>query len=129
MRSYYSICFLVYSPHIRSPCTPEEFIALAISSFPRLMPWEVALACNVHTDKSCDFIKGSHDRVKGSHDQGLYFAYLDRLFSNHGDQNLQGIISEVFESDHTLLSLSLTVVLEQAAKPRGHAHTKEGLPR
>lgn len=86
------------------------------------MPWEVALACSVRTD-------GSHDLVKGSHDQGLYVAYLDRLFSNHGTQNLQGIISEVFEFDHALLSFSLKVVLEQAAKPRDHTHTKEGLPR
>lgn len=86
------------------------------------MPWEVALACNVHPDES-------HDFAKGSHDQGLYVKYLNQLFSNHGSQNLQGIITEVFESDHTLLSLSLAVVLKEAAKSQDHTHTEDGLPR
>lgn len=82
------------------------------------MPWEVAIACNVQ----------SHDCGKGSHDPPLYTAYLSRLFDHSGPQ-LQAIVDEVFESDHSLLSVSLSAVLEQEVKCRDHTHTEEGLPR
>lgn len=124
-----SLCVLPPSLSLRSPSSPEDFLTLAISSFPRLMPWEVALACSVCTDKSHDLGRGSHDLGRGPHDPGLYVTYLSRLFSNPGHQNLQGIITEVFESDHTLLSLSLSVVLVESGRRYDHTHTKEGLPR
>ena len=76
------------------------------------------MACNV---QSCDLGKGSRDPP-------LYTAYLSRLFDHSGPE-LQAIVNEVFESDHTLLSISLSVVLEQEVKCRDHTHTEEGLPR
>ena len=86
------------------------------------MPWEVALACDVHG-------KGSHDLEKNPQTHGLYVTYLSRLLTNPEFENLQGIVMEVFESDHTLLSFSLSRVLKEGVWQYDHTHTEKGLPR
>lgn len=92
-------------------------LTLTISAFPRLMPWEVALACNIQSDEF----------HKGSHDPSLYVAYLSRLFGNQESDVHLGIVEEVFECDHTLLTFSLQAVLGEGHQD--HTHTLHRKPR
>ncbi len=108
---------------VRCPQAPEEVLTLALSSFPRLMPWEVAIACNIHADQS------THLSQVGSHDRALYVVYLRQLLGNQGSPVHQSIVKEVFESDADLLTLSLLAVLEEAGHPYDHTHTEDGRPK
>ena len=86
------------------------------------MPWEVALACNVHSDQSA---RPSH---VGSHGSAVYVAYLSQLLGNQ-DSIHQSIVKEVFESDTELLNCSLSAVLEGAGHQYHHTHTEADLPK
>ena len=106
----------------RHPQSPEEVLTFALNAFPRLMPWEMALACGIRSGQS-DHL--DHD---GSHDTAVYVTYVSKLLGNE-EPVQHGIVREVLGCDADLLTLSLAAVLEGEGHSHDHTHTEEGQPR
>lgn len=106
----------------RHPQSPEEVLTFALKAFPRLMPWEVALACGIRSSQS------DHPDHDGPHDRTVYVTYVSKLLSNKEPVQC-GIVREVLGCDADLLTLSLTALLEGAGHSHDHTHTEEGQPR
>ena len=99
----------------RYPSNPGRWLKIAVVEFPRLLPWHVALTCDIWTDQS---IAGGCD----------YMTYLSQLLGNVVSDVQLSMLSEMFVGDPELLVWSLRIFLKGACTDHTH-HTRNGRPR